>query len=472
MSSLFLALLTGVILLPSRTFAGHGASELRFHSVLPRGFYLAQILLVDNVNADASMLPGATVKIYFGDSLKSKPKAIELGSAAMENKTHGVIGDFNSGTSEPLAYVLQEEGTLLCSGASTATEFSDKSDFPNFWRTISADDGAGSVIMDWVASMGWNKVNVLASNTAYGQGVADSAVARAASLNISVAIRQGFTSSSIIDVGGPLDYSDVLQNIMSTKVRIIVFAGAYDEMIPMYLQAHAMGLVGAGYVWITGESSKFINGYVGDNYPQYLPLLRGLIVVYPREIQGDMGAQFVANYTALYGGPPDDYSGFYFDCLWGTILAYQALLSSHTIQDIGIALLVVWVDIHFGANAPWKAMQTFALPAMEQFIPRSYTGVTGRVSLDNSSDREAPYNIFNLQNPAVHNVYTTIGYSDQDEKVYSVVEPVFFDGTSVVPPDFPPLVTADVDPDSALVYSAFVLSGLAIIVIFVSMVIV
>ncbi|KAJ3174511.1 hypothetical protein HDU87_007102 [Geranomyces variabilis] len=434
------------VVVPRRVAA---VAELRFHSVLPVSFYLAQIpsiqrslqLLADSVNANDNLLPGATIKIYFGDSLKSKPTAIQLGSDAMANKTHGVIGDFNSGTSAPLSYVLQQQGTLQCSGGSTAVEFSDKGDFPNFSRTISADDGAGKVIIDWVYSMGWQQVIILASNTAYGQGVADSAVQRALEVNVSVAIRASFTSSSIIG-DGALDYSDVLNNIMALKVRIIIFAGAYDEMIPMYLQAYAMGLVGKDYVWITGESSKFINGYIGTNLPQYLPLIRGLVVVYPREIQGDLGAQFVANYTQLYGIPPDDYSGFYYDCLLGTLLAYDALLKNYTIDEI--------------------AMQTFPLPPMLDFIPRSYMGVTGLVALDINSDRMAPYNIFNLKDPANDNVYTAIGYSDGNGSVYPIGSPTFFDGTSNVPSDIPPLASADVDPHSALVIAVYAFYSVAL----------
>ncbi|KAJ3166439.1 Metabotropic GABA-B receptor subtype 3A [Geranomyces variabilis] len=449
----FLAALFGVE--PPRVGA---IAELRFHSVLPASFYFAQIpsiqrslqLLADSMNTTHNLLPGATVKIYFGDSLKSKPKAIELGSQAMANKTHGVIGDFNSGTSAPLSYVLQQQGTLMCSGGSTAVEFSDKGDFPNFWRTISADDGAGKIIIDWVSSMGWQQVIILASNTAYGQGVADSAVRRALDVNISVAIRASFTSSSIIG-GVPLDYSDVLTNILALKVRIIIFAGAYDEMIPMYLQAYKMGLVGNDYVWITGESSKFINGYVGTNMMQYLPLLRGLVVVYPREIQGALGEQFVANYTRLYGTPPDDYSGFYYDCLLGTLLAYDALLKHHTIEEI--------------------AMQTFPLPAMLDFIPRSYMGVTGLVALNNNSDRLAPYNIFNLKDPANDNVYTAIGYSDGNGTVYPVGSPVFFDGTSRVPPDHPPLLSADVDPHSGLVIAVYAIYSVALFCITLSIIV-
>ncbi|KAJ3150493.1 hypothetical protein HDU86_006370 [Geranomyces michiganensis] len=415
-------------------------AELRFHSVLPHSFYLAQIpsiqrsleLLANNVNDNDNLLPGATVKVYFADSLKSKPKAIELGYNAMKNKTHGVIGDFNSGTSAPLSYVLQQQGTLLCSGGSTAVEFSDKGDFPNFWRTISADDGAGRIIIDWVAHMGWQNVVILASNTAYGQGVADSAVKRALELDVQVAIRASFTSSSIIG-DKALDYSDVLNNILALKVRIIIFAGAYDEMIPMYLQANKMGMVGNGYVWITGESSKFINGYMATNMPQLLGLIRGLVVVYPREIQGDLGQEFVAkvqlHQIARYTS--------------GTLLAYDALLKTHTIQEI--------------------AQQTFPLPPMREFIPRTYQGVTGLVLLDDKLDRLAPYDIFNLKDPASNNVYTSIGHSDGNGSIYPEGLPIFFDGTSKVPPDLPPLVSADVDPHSPLVYVAYAFHSAAML---------
>lgn len=226
-------------------------------------------MLVTQVNSNNDLLPGATVHLEFLDTMMDMTLVIGMGLEALKNTTHGVLGEFNSASTEPLSYVLQRENVMQCSGASTATTFTDKKKFPNFYRTIPPDDEAGAVMINYAASMSWTRVAILAANNIYGQAVADAALVRASQLGIQIVARAGFTI-------GTQDYSVPLQNIKSSNARIIVFCGAYEDMTDIFLQAAEAGLVGEEYVWIGGESTKDFPYYFGGLMPEKKYLTQGM----------------------------------------------------------------------------------------------------------------------------------------------------------------------------------------------------
>ncbi|KAI8920014.1 periplasmic binding protein-like I [Powellomyces hirtus] len=434
--------------------SGTGPHELRFHAILPLSIYTVEMpsivktlqLLIDDVNSNDNHLPGATLRITFFDTARLMPAVVRDGFVAIDNNTHGVIGEFNSGSSGTLSYVLQQRKIIQCSGASTSTGFTDKKQFPNFWRTIPADDQAGEVMLNYVASMQWKKVVLLASNTVYGQAVADAAVRRATALGVEVSIRAGFTASSI---DAPIDYSFVLANVRATRVHIIVFCGTYDEIVPVFMQAIDAGIVGGSYVWVGGEAVKAFPYYLAENRPEVLPMVTGFFSVYPREFAGEMGQQFVQKFTDQHGQPPNDYSGFYYDCLRGMILAFDNMLAQYTIQEI--------------------AAQTHPPLNLSTFIPNSFEGVTGHVELNPITyDRLSTYNIFNWGGSAD---YALVATSDE----YGVVHhqagtaPIFYGGATEVPPDSPMLVARFVRAESGLGIGAIAICGMALGIIVASL---
>ncbi|KND00091.1 uncharacterized protein SPPG_04432 [Spizellomyces punctatus DAOM BR117] len=355
----------------------------------------------------------------------------------MKNKSHGVLGEFNSGATEVLSYVLQNHHILQCSGASTATTFEDKTVFPNFWRTIPSDDKTGTAIVNYAAAMNWKKIAIIASDTVYGQSMADAAVRRAAQLNVEVLSRLGFT------VGGQtLDFSV----ITATNARIIVFCGMYDEFSSLYRHAYEAGLVGKDYVWIGGENMRSIVEYMRSQVPNNSHLLRGFVMSTPRDFSGTKGDDFLKNFTATYGSEPAQYSGFYVDCLLGLIHSYHNMLQNYTISEI--------------------AAQTFPALTLQTFLQKNLVGVTGDILLDDNYERVNAYNVFNWNGES----FAPVAVSDE----YSVVthlstKPIFFDGTTTVPRDSPLLVPVFIDMSSPLTIVAFLLYSIMLAVVVVSL---
>ncbi|TPX68403.1 hypothetical protein SpCBS45565_g03164 [Spizellomyces sp. 'palustris'] len=379
---------------------------------------------------------------YF-DTRKSKSDTVNyacLPVAAildMKNKSHGVLGEFNSGATEVLSYVLQNHHILQCSGASTATDFEDKAAFPNFWRTIPSDDKTGTAIVNYAAAMNWKKIAIIASNTVYGQSMADAAVRRAAQLNMEVLSRLGF------NVGDQsLDFSV----IAASNARIILFCGMYDEFSSLYRHAHEAGLVGKDYVWIGGENMRGIVDYMRNEVPDNSHLLRGFLMSAPREFSGPMGDEFLKNFTATYGSAPAQFSGFFVDCLLGLIHSYHNILQNYTINEI--------------------ATQTFPALTLQTFLQKSLVGVTGDIVLDDNYERVNAYNVFNWNGDS----FAPVAVSDE----YSVVthlltKPIFFDGTTTVPVDSPILVPVFIDTRSPLTIVALLLYSIMLAVVVVSL---
>ena len=97
-------------------------------------------------------------------------------------------------------------------------------DYPNFYRTIAADDEQGKLASDFVTTqLSAKKVAVLHDKGDYGKGLAEFAKAfLEADPRAEVVLYEGITP-------GAVDYSAVVQKIKRSEAEAVIFGGYHPE---------------------------------------------------------------------------------------------------------------------------------------------------------------------------------------------------------------------------------------------------
>lgn len=162
--------------------------------------------------------------------------------------------------------------------------------------------------------------------------VADAAITRASTLGIQILTRAGFNTGR-----DKISLSQAINNLKSSSARVILYGGDYDDLLPILSYPETQSLIGDEFVWIVGESAKGIVPVVKQKYPEMVGLLKGLLVVYPVEIDGETGRGFEEEYKNRYGSGVEDYAGFNYDCLLGMVLGYDRVVKEGkaSVEEIG-----------------------------------------------------------------------------------------------------------------------------------------
>ncbi|XP_056425654.1 extracellular calcium-sensing receptor-like [Hyla sarda] len=142
------------------------------------------LLAVTEINKSYYILPNLTLGVHLSDSCASPGRTLEgvnwlltgRGQSSIPNfRCHrkstplgGVIGDSSSASSLPLARLLGLYSYPQISYFSTSSIFSDKTQFPSFFRTVPSDNFQSHGLAQLVAFFGWTWVGLIAEDTDYG----------------------------------------------------------------------------------------------------------------------------------------------------------------------------------------------------------------------------------------------------------------------------------------------------------------
>jgi vomeronasal 2 receptor len=118
-------------------------------------------LAVEEINNSTSILPNHTVRFFFHDDKRVAGVAIAGAVSQVERGVIAVVGSGRSGVSQGLQYYLSASDVPQVSPASTADLFSDKAQYPTFFRTVPADRLQGSTMAAFVKDSGWSRVCII-----------------------------------------------------------------------------------------------------------------------------------------------------------------------------------------------------------------------------------------------------------------------------------------------------------------------
>ncbi|KAJ3104203.1 hypothetical protein HDU97_009458 [Phlyctochytrium planicorne] len=391
-----------------------------------------------DINSDPSFATsGVTFNLVFASSNSSKSESVERAiDFASNQQVVGVVGEYTSDNTQPIALALNSFKVYQC-GVASNPDFSDKSVYKYFFRTVPSDQYQGYAMADLVTRFGWAKVGVITVNSPYGLGLSTAFLQRASDNNITVLRNEAYTS-------GENSYRLQVQSLKEADARIIILIAFDSDVIEILREARKQGMLDSGHVWIGSDGVQTIYSllYENDGLTKYTDEdranIEGMILTTPNEYSGGKQKENLdSRYKSQYGADILTYSYFFRDCLLTMALGIKRQLAS------GVSIDRIR-SRSTGANVVDFVSQV------------SFNGSSGPVSYDKNGDRVIGFQVWNVVNKKLVPAMVT----SSDGSFTTLAQTVFYGGSSVIPADGVILTRDSIDMLSGL---GITFIGLAVI---------
>ncbi len=261
-------------------------------------------MVVAEVNAKGG-IGGRKVELLVMDDQCKPEIATNVATKLVSQGVRLVIGHVCSGATKAALGIYKDAGVIAISPSATNPPLTKSGEYPNFFRTIAADDEQGKVAAAFVTEkLGAKKVAVIHDKGDYGKGFADfSKAALEAGGKVKVVMYEGITP-------GAMDYSAVIQKLRKEGAEAVVFGGYHPEASKLLAQMNKKqiripfigpdGVKGDGFLKIAGRDAE------------------GVYATGPMDVsRHPLNARAHADYKAKYGKEP----GTFFDQGYAAVLA-------------------------------------------------------------------------------------------------------------------------------------------------------
>ncbi|KNE65531.1 hypothetical protein AMAG_11146 [Allomyces macrogynus ATCC 38327] len=296
-----------------------------------------------------------------------------------QQPVHALVGEYSSRVTLGVALAANSRRLWHC-GVASAIDFDNKQDFGSFFRIAPNDNQQGPVLAQFVASMSWRAVNILAVADPYGQSLSSTFSASADRLGISLYTLQQYAP-------GTTNFGVYLDTIRAGGSKIVMFYGFPADCKTILRQAKAKGMVGPDWVWVgTHTMYNYLDTLTMDSDRL---LADGMLFSALREdhatpqyqaLRSSFLAQFPSQSPSVLGG----FALMYFDCFLALANGFKTMTSLH-----GEA-----------------AVQTHSYSATLPEFLSPFNGTTGSVAFADTGSRIVHewqiMNIFNNSNRAAY----------------------------------------------------------------------
>lgn len=235
--------------------------------------YMSMRVAVSNINdRDATLAPAiATLQndfqveyVVYDDS--SNSVGALSGLIELQKRLGGVLkvvlGPNGSGPSQASSPFLTVFNVPQISWAATSLDLSNKATYPNFYRVCPPDSFRFKVLVNFVAFLGFTKMNLAYMDDAFNIGEKDAILLAISQLN---AANQslGLQAEQMLKInsnGGvalndqnKLQLKIVLDTLKRSTVRIIFALALNEPAYNIMEMAFALGLLSPGYIWLSGD---------------------------------------------------------------------------------------------------------------------------------------------------------------------------------------------------------------------------
>ena len=131
---------------------------------------------------------------------------------------------------------------------------SNKTEFPNFFRTVPNDGNQGLAILKFASKMNWKRISILCIaflldlDNDYGRALFNVIKAASASYNVTLISQHQIAPSSTVEQAR-LPVNDM----RNAEPKIIIFAGYTAEFKTVWSLAKSMGMTEKGFQWICSD---------------------------------------------------------------------------------------------------------------------------------------------------------------------------------------------------------------------------
>jgi branched-chain amino acid transport system substrate-binding protein len=191
-------------------------------------------LAADQVNAAGGIM-GKKIEIVPADDSADPSKAASVANNLISQGIVAVVGHKDSGVSIPASAVYHAAGIVEVTPTSSNVQLTAQG-FDTVFRVCPIDATQGPLLAEFmIQKLNLSKIAVIYANTAYGMGLQQQFVSRAAELGVTPVISQQITRSA-------KDFTSTLQAIQPLAPQAIFYAGSLPEAIIILQQMKEMGL--------------------------------------------------------------------------------------------------------------------------------------------------------------------------------------------------------------------------------------
>ena len=180
-------------------------------------------LVVKDIN-DKGGINGTPVAIIAEDDVCKPEIATNTATKLVSAGVQAVIGHICSGATKAALPIYRSTKIPVISPSATTPDMTASGDYPNFYRTIAADDVQARAMVDFtITKLQAKKIAVIHDKGDYGKGLAEYA---------KTFIEKSGTAAVVLFEGitpGGVDYSAVIQKIKRFEAEAVIFGGYHPE---------------------------------------------------------------------------------------------------------------------------------------------------------------------------------------------------------------------------------------------------
>lgn len=180
-------------------------------------------LVVADWNANGGVL-GKQIELIVEDDVCKPEVATSTATKLVGKGVAVVMGHICSGATKAALGIYKDSKKVTMSPSATNPALTQSGDYPNFFRTIAADDAQARLEVDFALDvLKVKKIAVLHDKGDYGKGLAEFAKAFLEKDDrAEIVLYEGITP-------GAVDYSAVVQKIKRKKAEAVIYGGYHPE---------------------------------------------------------------------------------------------------------------------------------------------------------------------------------------------------------------------------------------------------
>ncbi len=180
-------------------------------------------LVVADFNAKGGVL-GKQIELVVEDDVCKPEVATSTATKLVGEDVAVVLGHICSGATKAALGIYKDSKKVVMSPSATNPALTQSGDYPNFFRTIAADDAQARLEVDFALdTLKVKKIAVLHDKGDYGKGLAEFAKTfLEAEPRAKLVLYEGITP-------GAVDYSAVVQKIKKSGAEAVIFGGYHPE---------------------------------------------------------------------------------------------------------------------------------------------------------------------------------------------------------------------------------------------------
>jgi branched-chain amino acid transport system substrate-binding protein len=187
-------------------------------------------MVAAEINAKGGVL-GRKVELLIQDDQCKPEIAANVATKLVSQGADVVVGHVCSGATKAALGIYKDAKVIVMSPSATNPPLTKSGEYPNFYRTIAADDDQGLLAATFATEkLGAKKIAVIHDKGDYGKGFADFA---------KQFVEQGGKAKVVMYEGitpGAMDYSAVVQKIRKEGADAVIFGGYHPEASKLVAQ--------------------------------------------------------------------------------------------------------------------------------------------------------------------------------------------------------------------------------------------